>query len=913
MAQKPKEPTPFKTTLSGADLFGKALQSEVKSLGASLLYLDDALMKLEPQINDSVELMEKYNKLKKERDEKTAKYEIAQSKLAFSKGRAIITSVPLQQFRANQLKAIMKQEKIQEKYRMQVLKTQWGNSADLREGLSRAMSPLNRLFGDIFGDLGGFVSGVKDSIAGTYQAFQGAKDFILGIGKGDRKLDAAVESNEKLRDLAEKADISTRVLDEILANMEEARHDADKDKTYTGRRDKHEAAIAKANQDILNAIATQTKEGNTLTPKRLEAIKDTLDRILAVNNRFGTVLKQGDLGEAGLAPGGRATGGSATGDVQFVPDSGTKAPMSRTERKKLLKSLKGTQASNMTLTGGTEDATAGAVRLKDLQGLFTDDQRKKGKGHIENLWVKTKVLNVGGAGATGFGTDGDKKKSSVGSKVAQSLMGKKPVEGEEGHGFVSDLASNLMGTGGALAAGKVIEKFLPKYFPKIAGFFGMGAAGAATEAAVGAATEAAVGAASTAVVGAGTSAVGSAVGGVGIMATLTPLLPYILAGLAAALLIGGAGYLIYKFFKKKTPEEKREQRVNTRLKEIEKSNLTEEQKKIEREKAYTESEAQAATDAAEEQKKHEESWSHRFANMISGGAHGINETKNATTPANISVPSGPLPAGEAGLLEQIARGEGTSNETAKAHGYSSGYDVTLGYGKYGGKREISKMTMAELKQHQNNMLREQAAQGIGEDVRSSAAGKYQITRSTLFGKDGKGGLFKQLGLKDTDVYSPELQDKLGRALLRVRGLDAYKSGKMSEADFQKQLSLEWASIAKDSSGQSAYGQHVGTSQNQIRTAMSGVKGTQTALNKTEVQNDKVANSAPAAIQGAEKTLEQTKNKIQKDIAEMSVPSTEPTSSAKINVEGGKAVASTRNQQQSIDPDKIFSMMNLVYV
>lgn len=176
------------------------------------------------------------------------------------------------------------------------------------------------------------------------------------------------------------------------------------------------------------------------------------------------------------------------------------------------------------------------------------------------------------------------------------------------------------------------------------------------------------------------------------------------------------------------------------------------------------------------------------------------------------------------LLNILARGEGTSDETAKQKGYASGYDVTLGYGKYAkSSKPISRMTFAELEEHQNQMLNEQTRQGIAADKRSSAAGKYQFTKTTLFGTKDKKGLLAQLGISKDTVFTPELQDKLALALIDKATQD-FKKGKLSQSGYQNVLAGRWASVAKSGTRVSAYGQRVGTTGADLAAVLPSIKG-----------------------------------------------------------------------------------------
>ena len=179
------------------------------------------------------------------------------------------------------------------------------------------------------------------------------------------------------------------------------------------------------------------------------------------------------------------------------------------------------------------------------------------------------------------------------------------------------------------------------------------------------------------------------------------------------------------------------------------------------------------------------------------------------------------------LLNQIAEGEGTTDKKAsREKGAENAYDVTYGYGKYtpetlpNGKpvQPISKLTIGEVKQVQQMMLDNQKKAGIPKERRSSAIGKYQLISGTLDDL-----LKKNKNISDDAVFSEELQDKLGIQKLDDRGYDKWLSGKISDEQFQKNISKEWASIADPDSGKSYYGQHVGTSDNTIKEMLSKTK------------------------------------------------------------------------------------------
>ena len=147
------------------------------------------------------------------------------------------------------------------------------------------------------------------------------------------------------------------------------------------------------------------------------------------------------------------------------------------------------------------------------------------------------------------------------------------------------------------------------------------------------------------------------------------------------------------------------------------------------------------------------------------------------------------------LLELIAKGEGTTDAQARAKGYDNGFQVTLAYGLLVDDKsvKIDRMSLGDLDQLQTDMLNNPA-----NKWNSSAAGKYQIVRTTLR------KLKSNLGLSDAVIYSASIQRKMAVSLLEGRGLTKFKRGEMSLTAFQTELSKEWASIADPLTGRSYY-------------------------------------------------------------------------------------------------------------
>lgn len=87
----------------------------------------------------------------------------------------------------------------------------------------------------------------------------------------------------------------------------------------------------------------------------------------------------------------------------------------------------------------------------------------------------------------------------------------------------------------------------------------------------------------------------------------------------------------------------------------------------------------------------------------------------------------------------------------------------------------------------NDVIRNQTER-VASGSPSSATGRYQFLRSTLQ------TLKRNLGLTGDEQFTPELQDRLANALLEVRGLSKFRSGKITAERFADNLAKEWASL-----------------------------------------------------------------------------------------------------------------------
>lgn len=121
-------------------------------------------------------------------------------------------------------------------------------------------------------------------------------------------------------------------------------------------------------------------------------------------------------------------------------------------------------------------------------------------------------------------------------------------------------------------------------------------------------------------------------------------------------------------------------------------------------------------------------------------------------------------ASSRGILDLVAQVEGTaigSNPRAR------GYNTTLDFGRWtGGQRNLTGMTLNEILELQGQMLANPENRALyGNGQGSSALGRYQIVRRTLR------GLMRNLSLEGTELFTPQLQDRLAMQLIREAGND----------------------------------------------------------------------------------------------------------------------------------------------
>ncbi|EXL07433.1 membrane protein [Brucella anthropi] len=141
-----------------------------------------------------------------------------------------------------------------------------------------------------------------------------------------------------------------------------------------------------------------------------------------------------------------------------------------------------------------------------------------------------------------------------------------------------------------------------------------------------------------------------------------------------------------------------------------------------------------------------------------------------------------VPAGAALLLDFIYR-----TDAGKAPPHC--YQVIFGNRQKHLPQPITQMTLGDLIDAQKNWSSKAwVKKNWGYGTASSAVGAAQFMRATL--QD----LAKELGLKGTQIFSADLQDRLAFHLLKRRGYEDFMGGKITRTEFGKRLAQEWASL-----------------------------------------------------------------------------------------------------------------------
>ncbi len=177
------------------------------------------------------------------------------------------------------------------------------------------------------------------------------------------------------------------------------------------------------------------------------------------------------------------------------------------------------------------------------------------------------------------------------------------------------------------------------------------------------------------------------------------------------------------------------------------------------------------------------------------------------------------------LLNKIAFAEGATPEELlkqKDRGMSTNeYDMVYAYGQYAvPDKNVSEMTLKELYDYQIKLINATKGKVPGTELGTSAVGKYQILKKSLFGsgtpeKPMEDSWAEKLELTPDTVFTPEIQEEIARLALKETGYDSFAVGKKEEEDFHNSIANIWASITKVS-GEDKYKQGGSTSYSDLQ-------------------------------------------------------------------------------------------------
>jgi muramidase (phage lysozyme) len=135
------------------------------------------------------------------------------------------------------------------------------------------------------------------------------------------------------------------------------------------------------------------------------------------------------------------------------------------------------------------------------------------------------------------------------------------------------------------------------------------------------------------------------------------------------------------------------------------------------------------------------------------------------------------------------------------------YNTQFGYQNTTDGRPLTEMTVAEVMEAQR------------KQKGSSAIGRYQFMRQTMI--DGlNAGIISQ-----DEIFSPATQDRFATWLIdSKRKGNKWRAGKMSNEDFGRALSQEWASVPNPYTGASYYGQGIKHDVGTLMSVIQSAKG-----------------------------------------------------------------------------------------
>ena len=181
------------------------------------------------------------------------------------------------------------------------------------------------------------------------------------------------------------------------------------------------------------------------------------------------------------------------------------------------------------------------------------------------------------------------------------------------------------------------------------------------------------------------------------------------------------------------------------------------------------------------------------------------------------------------ILDKISVGEGAVPEKLQRQESlgigTTPYDMVLAYGRLAAPdKPITQMTLQEIFDFQKELIKASKGKLRGTNDGSSALGKYQITRKSLFGPKGsaekpeKDRWADKLNLTPDMIFTPALQEKIARQALKETGYNNYLKGKKSQKALLNRISDIWASVEGNN-----YGQNIETSQAELASILDTVQ------------------------------------------------------------------------------------------
>ena len=181
------------------------------------------------------------------------------------------------------------------------------------------------------------------------------------------------------------------------------------------------------------------------------------------------------------------------------------------------------------------------------------------------------------------------------------------------------------------------------------------------------------------------------------------------------------------------------------------------------------------------------------------------------------------------ILDKISVGEGATPEGLQRQESlgigTTPYDMVLAYGSLAAPdKPITQMTLQEVFNFQKELIKASKGKISGTKLGSSAVGKYQLLKSQLFGPKGtpakpqKNYWADKLNLTPDMIFTPALQEKIGRQALKETGYNNYLKGKKSQKALLDRMSDIWVSIEGSTSGQP-----IKTSQSELASILDTVQ------------------------------------------------------------------------------------------